>query len=493
MAQPKQRKADLVDAPSTTPISSKWVYSAGILFALINAALIAFEVFYLPLLPVALAISLLAFFSLDKLVILIVFLTPLSVNLTDIGGGVGMTLPTDPLMFGVLLLVLLKLMVERGFDSKISNHPISLAIIINVIWIALTTLTSELPLVSFKFLISRLWYLATFFLVASQIFKNFDKIKTYLWAYLAGFTIVVLYTIIHHSMYGFEEQPAHWVMDPFFNDHTSYGAALAFFYPLLIGFGLSKIYTRTQKIGIWGLIALFSVALVLSYTRAAWVSLVAALAVYTVMRLRISFKVLAAIGIAVIIGFLSIQDQLMQKLESNRQDSSAEFAEHVQSISNISTDASNLERLNRWSSAFRMWEARPFVGWGPGTYAFVYAPFQHSQEKTIISTNMGDKGNAHSEYIGPLAETGTFGMISMIILIIVICYYSVILYGRLPSGEMRLLVMCLFLGLVTYMVHGLLNNFLDTDKASAAFWGFTAAIVAIDVYHAPKSKSLKED
>lgn len=478
-----------MDGSSTNTINPKWIYAAGILFALINAVLIAFEFFYLPLLPIVLAIGLLAFFSLDKLVILIVFLTPLSVNLTDVGGGVGLTLPTDPLMFGVLLLVMLKMMVERKFDSKISNHPITLAIMINVIWIGLTTLTSELPMVSFKFLISRMWYLATFFLVATQIFKNYDSIKTYLWAYLGGFTLVIGYTIVHHSMYGFEEQPAHWVMDPFFNDHTSYGAALAFFFPLLIGFAFNKSYTRTQKIGIWSLIGLFSVALLLSYTRAAWVSLIAALGVYVVMKLRISFKVLATIGIAMIIGFLSVQEQLVQKLESNRQDSSAEFAEHVQSISNISTDASNLERLNRWSSAFRMFEARPFVGWGPGTYAFEYAPFQHSKEKTIISTNMGDKGNAHSEYIGPLAESGAFGMISMIFIVIVICYYSVMLYGRLPAGEPRMLVMCLFLGLVTYMVHGMLNNFLDTDKASAAFWGFAAAIVAIDVYHAPERKS----
>ena len=38
-------------------------------------------------------------------------------------------------------------------------------------------------------------------------------------------------------------------------------------------------------------------------------------------------------------------------------------------------------------------------------------------------------------------------------------------------------------GLVTYYLHGILNNFLDTDKASVPFWGFTALLVAIDVYY----------
>jgi hypothetical protein len=31
-------------------------------------------------------------------------------------------------------------------------------------------------------------------------------------------------------------------------------------------------------------------------------------------------------------------------------------------------------------------------------------------------------------------------------------------------------------------MHGTMNNFLDTDKASVPVWGFMAAIVALDLY-----------
>jgi len=48
----------------------------------------------------------------------------------------------------------------------------------------------------------------------------------------------------------------------------------------------------------------------------------------------------------------------------------------------------------------------------------------------------------------------------------------------------------LLLGLITYYLHGLLNNFLDTDKASVLFWGYTAALVAINVYH---GNNLRDD
>ena len=42
--------------------------------------------------------------------------------------------------------------------------------------------------------------------------------------------------------------------------------------------------------------------------------------------------------------------------------------------------------------------------------------------------------------------------------------------------------MAAIVGLVTYYIHGFLNNFLDTDKLSVPFWGLTAMIVAIDLY-----------
>ena len=471
------------EALNRPAINAKLIYLIGGVFALVNAVLIGFEFYYASILPVLLVIVLLAFFALDKLVLLVVFLTPLSVNLTDIGLGVGLALPTDPLLFGVMLMFILKLIAEQKFDKRISDHPVTLAIIINLIWIIVTTITSEMPVVSLKFLVSRLWYVITFYFVTTQIFRNFKNIKRYVAMYMVAFTGVIGYTIIHHAMYGFLEQPAHWVMSPFYNDHTSYGAALAMFYPLLIGLSFSNIYNRSWRLVFFGLLLVFSVALILSYTRAAWVSLIGALGIYIVMRLRIKFLTIMTLASVFLVALFLSWDTIIMKLEKNRQDSSAELAEHVQSITNISTDASNLERLNRWGSAWRMFQERPFVGWGPGTYMFQYAPFQLSSEKTIISTNAGDAGNAHSEYIGPLSESGLFGMLSFLIVVFTVIYTAVILYPKIQNREHRLYLMSLFLGVITYLIHGLLNNFLDTDKASAPFWGFIAAIVAIQVYH----------
>ena len=47
---------------------------------------------------------------------------------------------------------------------------------------------------------------------------------------------------------------------------------------------------------------------------------------------------------------------------------------------------------------------------------------------------------------------------------------------------MRCEALAFTLSLLTYYVHGVFNNFLDTDKLSVPFWAFTAVVVALDLY-----------
>jgi O-antigen ligase len=183
-------------------------------------------------------------------------------------------------------------------------------------------------------------------------------------------------------------------------------------------------------------------------------------------------------------------------MERNEQDSSSNFVEHIQSMTNISTDASNLERINRWSSALRLFQDRPFFGWGPGTYQFVYASYQLSMNKTVITTNYGDGGNAHSEYIGALAEMGVIGSFIVVLLVIVSVYKGLTTYKKAKNKESKILVLAATLAIISYFVHGVLNNFLDTDKLAIPVWSCLAIITVIDVYHSGKTNfydSISED
>lgn len=460
-----------------------WVYLLSTLFIVFNTYLIVNNYLWGALLPIFLFVILLYFLSLDKVILLITFLTPLAINIRNLDMGFGISLPTEPLMIGVLIFFFIKILFEGNYDHLVLKHPITIAILFNLVWLLFTSLTSEIPMVSFKYLLSRLWFVVPFFFFAIILFKKYANIKLFIWLYLIPLLGVIFYTTIKHSFYGFDEKSGHWVMTPFYNDHTAYGAILSLFIPILIGFSFNKKYSIGTRIVSVSFTIIYTLALILSYSRAAWISLAVSLVVFIIVILRIRFRwILLSAGIFVIL-FYTFQHQILDKLEKNKQDSSENFVEHIKSIYNISSDASNLERINRWQSAIRMFNERPFWGWGPGTYQFLYAPYQMSKEKTIISTNAGDLGNAHSEYIGPLAESGLPGMLSIILIFSLSIFYGIRIYNKAIDPEIKIISLGVVLGLIAYYVHGFLNNFLDSDKASVPVWGFIAILVALDLYH----------
>lgn len=436
-------------------------------------------------LPIVLAIVLLAIYAFDKLLYLVVLATPLSLPLSELVPGLSfnMFLPTEPLLFGILLLFILQLFAKGEFDRDILFHPISYAIYFSLFWILVTSFTSTMPIVSFKFLLSRIWFIVGFYFVTAKLFESGHNIEKYVWLYTLPLIIVIFYSTYRHLGYGlWDKQAAHFVVNPFYNDHTSYGAVIAMYLPFLFGFSFTKLYSPGIRIFVRLTLCILLAGLILSYARAAWISMMAAFAIWAVLRLRIKFMTLFTTFLVLISLTFIFQKQIMMYLERNNTQSSANLGEHLSSMTNISTDASNLERINRWSCAIRMFEDKPIFGFGPGTYMFNYAPYQLSAYRTIISTNSADRGNAHSEYLGPLAESGFMGLVYFLVLLITISYTAIHAYSRTNDKRLKTLLMSSLLGLITYFIHGVMNNFLDTDKLSVPFWGFTAAIVAIDIY-----------
>jgi len=103
------------------PVSQKdfrWVYVVSLLFVALNAVLIAHNQWWLGLVPLALIVAMLWFLSLDKLLLLTVFLTPLSVTLDQLDIGTSLSLPSEPLMFGITTIFVVRQLFEGDYDRK---------------------------------------------------------------------------------------------------------------------------------------------------------------------------------------------------------------------------------------------------------------------------------------------------------------------------------------------------------------------------------------
>ena len=465
--------------------SNKGLWPALVLTALFVVAQAAVTYYngsqVLSLVPIGLLVVWLYTVRLEWGLMLMALCTPFAVNMTLIP-GMQLSMPVEPMMILFCFFFLFRVLVAKTYDVSVLRHPVSLLLLAQLVWWLVTCCTSRMPWVSFKYLASRLWFVIPFFFAAVPIFRNHRRISQFYWAYAIGLGVVILIATTKTLGNFSDLQTLHRVMRPFYNDHTAYGCAIALMLPASVHFIFSKKHQGWVRVLTLLLMAGLIVGLFFSYCRAAWISVVVAAGVYLLIRMGMKVKWMVVLAGLAVGAFFAYQSDVLYKLGKNHQDSSYTLADQVKSISNISTDASNVERLNRWASAMRLWKESPILGIGPGTYQFQYGSYQKSYQLSTISTNAGDLGNAHSEYIGPMTEQGIVGVGLVVAVFLATFATGVRVYRTAADSATGRMALAFTLSLLTYYVHGMFNNFLDTDKLSVPFWGFTAVVVALDLY-----------
>lgn len=414
------------------------------------------------------------------------FCIPLSLH-TGLGGGFDMSVPTEPIMLLLAVIFLFSVALKGKLSLKFLSHPVSLLLFAEVLIFTVTSFTSSMPEVSFKRTLSRALYIVVFYVFTGHIFSELRQVPRYFTAYASGLFFVILFTLIAHARYGFDPKVSFIICQPYYPDHTVYGACIAFLIPILLllvrnaeTFGL-PVLARTL---ITPLLVFLLVGEFFSYSRAAWLSLMLAWIFAQAMRLRIRIvHIIVFLGLLGGIVFLSWDKIYMKMQQTDAISNTGGAVEQLQSVSNLKDDASNLERVNRWTCALRMFSSRPLIGFGPGTYQFQYGQFQSPYEMTYISTRHGDRGNAHSEYLTYFAETGIVGAINNLLLVFTALALGLRIVYRTKDQKVRLLATGLLMGLVTFYIHGLFNMFIDQDKMAGLVYTALAGLVAIDLFH----------
>jgi putative inorganic carbon (hco3(-)) transporter len=289
--------------------------------------------------------------------------------------------------------------------------------------------------------------------------------------------------MLFHAKYGFKQAAAYIMPQPFFNDHTVYGACLAFLIPaiiIMLYYAKEMLSSQWHKILLTLLLVFFFIAIYFSFSRAAWLSLVASLCIYVLIRFKISGKTFITafviLGILIFANIGYIERQLGEnKAISNKED----LSQQVLSITNVKTDVSNQERVNRWKCAIRMGKEKPVFGFGPRTYKFFYGAFQVREDLNYTSTFNGTKGHSHSDYLCYWAEMGYPGFIIHILLYLAILYQGLNTIKNAKQKHHRIIALMALLSIVTYIVHGFFNGFMEDEKMASLVYMSMAILVYI--------------
>jgi len=425
------------------------------------------------------------FFSSEIFLFLTVFFVPLSIKI-EMPGGMAVEFPSEIMAVLLLYYFIINKSSIRIPDRRIFSHPIFLLLIVYLAWMIITSALSEIPSVSFKRTFIQALYFVVFYFLFLTRFDKAENIVRFFLFYSLGLVIPILNGIIWHSQYQFSSQASYYMPQPFFIEHTIYGAALAFILPMLFYI----VFVPNQFVGRgrnkWRLaLLLFLIVLAefLAFSRAAWLSVIVLPFMLFIISLKLRKALLFLIFLGILSGFLINSDHVLSIINQNEARSNqGNIKEQIKSASNIRSDISNLERINRWKCAFRMFESKPVTGYGPGTYQFVYGRFQVKKEMTRISTYHGEKGNAHSEYLGFLAESGFPALIIYLCLILAVLSTAIRIIHRSTDRHLKNLTIAVLLSILTFYFHTIFNGFLETEKIGSLYYGSLAAITALDVY-----------
>lgn len=412
------------------------------------------------------------------LLVILAFTLPLSVEI-QLSSDHKMFMPSEPVMILFVILVVISILQKRIRLSELITKEI-LIVAPFVIALIFSTAFSTMKLVSLKYTAVNLLYIISFFICLKFMIDRapwlFKKLIT---LFTASFLLVCCLGVYRYAQYDWNPVTIKGVFVPFYKDHTIFGASAALLtgYWLFVPVRQTKIYRTVLH---RGLSLILAGAVLFSYSRAAIISLIVMGIVYLIFLSRVRLW-----QFLIILAFLSfillLNNQfVLTILNRNSFDSGnkeSDMVEHTLSSGNITTDVSNLERLNRWNAGIQMFENKPVTGFGPGTYQFEYIPFQRPEMMTRLSVtdafhipeNSG--GTAHSEYILAASEMGIPGIIAWLILV----GGTTLMLLRLPIAHPgRSMAMAVLAALSSYYFHAIFNNFLNTDKFAFLFWGLMA-------------------
>lgn len=349
----------------------------------------------------------------------------------------------------------------------------------------LAAIFSDMLLVSAKFSFINLLYMAVFLVfMARELRKDSTLFIRLLFVYSLGFVLAFLWSIYQFWQFEWNPVTIRGVFRPFFNDHTIFGAVGAILFGVWGGLAVRRSSPGARLIHLI-LVAVFVSALFFSTSRAAILSIAVFVLVYLVLKLNLSLKVIGAFTLIAGLILVANYGHIAERIRRNTTlsyDSHATLVERTRSVTNVTTDTSNIERLNRWIAAIRMFMERPVTGFGPGTYQFAYIPFQEERffnrltVKDPFNPPEGSGGTAHSEYLLALSEMGIIGFAGWML---ILGRLVVIGFRNSQGHPNRPLIIIALAALSTYYFHAHFNNFLNTDKFAFLFWGTIAWIFAL--------------
>ena len=183
---------------------------------------------------------------------------------------------------------------------------------------------------------------------------------------------------------------------------------------------------------------LIAIALLLTKSMGAWLSLVAAFTIFFSLSYKSIKKQKLILGLSLIFIALAITFILVTRWE------------HLMDLDNPQNSIT--QRLNYWRTAIAVIKDNPLFGVGPGNFQEVFLKY-----KVGLSTNTR---YAHNILLHQWAEIGLFGLMGLL-------YLTIIFLRKFKKDTKNVFV---FLAVLVFVIHNLIDNTYFIPQTGFFFW-----------------------
>jgi O-antigen ligase len=206
-----------------------------------------------------------------------------------------------------------------------------------------------------------------------------------------------------------------------FEQPNPYGGYLGLTLPLALGLVCAAVVPQGRRISgrwlIWagGTGALMALALVMSWSRGAWLGFAAAVgAMIVAIAARSGRAAVLGVVLAVLLAYLLLTGGF-SLLPSSLVQRFTDFLPYLGVLDVRGAEVTDanfavLERMAHWQSAVAMWTDHPWLGVGIGNYEAAYPDYALPQWPLAL-------GHAHNYYLNIGAETGAIGFLAYLLLL----------------------------------------------------------------------------
>lgn len=441
---------------------------------------------------------------------------PLSVRLLMPALGTEVIFPAEPLLGCLAALNIATLLRDSGPRGSLRLLMRSHIGMIGLSWLALHAISaafSSAPVVSWKSTFVQSIYvmalLPTKRAGIEELRRAWHRRRQ---VHDLAFLLVIAFALTWASVHGLDRMSMNFSAYPFYMDHTLYAAVICFLIFRFLGISGEALHGRNHDMRFLSLIVLTSalgVALVLSYSRAAWLGAATSLALMTSVRVGLKRSALSLVCLAILVWLLLALTPMNTYLAPWRayasQDPGMGPLRTLLSVVNTRTDTNNRDRIIRWKASWSMFKERPLTGIGTGTWSRhylnhlsadeakqVHGPIPIKDHEIVPALRVGNHlhmrdhagraasnpGSAHSEYLLALSELGIGGIAWWLVVLWLVAHRTVLLLRLRAVQKTGAHTWAIGLALVAFLVHGAFNNFLDDCKASVLFWPSLALLLA---------------